>query len=79
MSWIWLNLKMSISIFGIRTQIHPTFADSLQKCMCPSSDCINSSYDVQCGIDIPILCHYHACGITTINCTARPQMWVLFC
>ena len=46
--------------------------------MHPSSDCVNSSYDVQCDIIHFILHHCCMCGITTINCTARLQMWVPF-
>ena len=55
-----------------------TFVDSPRKCMCPSSDCVNSSYDVQCDIIHSVLHHCHTCRITTRNCAARLQTWVPF-
>ena len=54
-----------------------TFVLTLQKCMCPCSDCIKSPYDIKCDISIPILHHHCTCRITTINCAAWLQMQVI--
>ena len=55
-----------------------TFTESQQKCMHPSSDYVNSSYDVQYDVIYFILHHCCTCRITTINCAVRLQTRVPF-